>query len=67
MRALGRSARPVELLCALGNAGIAADARRDRYRGLDDLDGLVGLAADEAVDLDALRSVNLAITFWNIR
>ncbi|HEX4035094.1 MAG TPA: phosphoribosylamine--glycine ligase [Solirubrobacteraceae bacterium] len=47
VRALGRSA---EVLCAPGNAGIAADARLLPV-GVDDIDGLVQAALREAVDL----------------
>jgi phosphoribosylamine---glycine ligase len=50
VRALGRAARPVELLCAPGNPGIGADARLVEV-DVDDLDGLVALAVDESVDL----------------
>jgi phosphoribosylamine--glycine ligase len=48
--ALGRSPQRPELLCAPGNAGIAADARLLEIAG-DDIDALVGAACDEAVDL----------------
>jgi phosphoribosylamine--glycine ligase len=50
VRVLGRSARPVELLCAPGNPGIGADARLVDV-GVEDLDRLVTVAVDEAVDL----------------
>jgi phosphoribosylamine--glycine ligase len=50
VNALARSPRRPELLAAPGNPGIAAVARCMPV-GVDDLDGLVGIARDEAVDL----------------
>jgi phosphoribosylamine--glycine ligase len=50
VRALARSSDAPELLCAPGNAGIAADARRLEI-GAEDVEGMVGAAAAEACDL----------------
>jgi phosphoribosylamine--glycine ligase len=50
IRALGRSPQRPEILCAPGNAGIAAEAEVADI-GIDELPELVGLARDRAVDL----------------
>jgi phosphoribosylamine---glycine ligase len=50
IRALARSPQQAELLCAPGNAGIAEEARCLDV-GAEDVDALVALARDEAVDL----------------
>ena len=50
VRALKRSPQKPELLCAPGNAGIAADARVLEIAA-DDIDGLVAAVEREGVDL----------------
>ncbi len=50
IRALARSPQRPEIVCAPGNAGIAADARTHAV-GIDERDALVALAREEAVDL----------------
>jgi phosphoribosylamine--glycine ligase len=50
IRALARSPRGPELLCAPGNAGIADDARC-LEAGAEDVDAIVAAARDESVDL----------------
>jgi phosphoribosylamine---glycine ligase len=51
VRALARSARAPELLCAPGNAGIAADAECLAGVGAGDVEAIVSAAQERAVDL----------------
>ncbi|MCW2988225.1 MAG: phosphoribosylamine/glycine ligase [Solirubrobacterales bacterium] len=54
MRALARSAHAPELLCAPGNAGIAADAECLPEIVADDVEAIVALAQERRVDLVAI-------------
>ncbi len=54
VRALGRSARAPELLCAPGNAGIAADAECLPEIAADDVEAIVAAATERSVDLVAI-------------
>ena len=51
VRSLGRSAHSPELLCAPGNAGIAADAECLPELGAADVEGIVAMAKERGVDL----------------
>ncbi len=51
VRALGRSAHAPELLCAPGNAGIAADAECLPEAAADDVEAIVAAAKERGVDL----------------
>jgi phosphoribosylamine--glycine ligase len=54
VRALRRSAHEPEVLCAPGNAGIAADAECFPEIAVDDVEAIVALAQGEGVDLVAV-------------
>jgi phosphoribosylamine--glycine ligase len=54
VRALARSAHAPELLCAPGNAGIAADAECFPAVAADDVEAIVALARERRVDLVAV-------------
>jgi phosphoribosylamine--glycine ligase len=51
LRALARSAHAPELLCAPGNAGVAADAERLPGVAADDVEAIVAAASERNVDL----------------
>ncbi len=51
VRALRRSPSAPEVLCAPGNAGIAADAACFREVGVEDVEAIVALATEQGVDL----------------
>ncbi len=51
MRVLSRSPQKPDLLCAPGNAGIARDRVECADVAAEDVDGIVALARERAVDL----------------
>ena len=51
VRALARSAHAPQLLCAPGNAGIAADAECLAEIGVEDVEAIVAAAVERSVDL----------------
>jgi phosphoribosylamine---glycine ligase len=51
VRALARSPQDVEIVCAPGNAGLAADARCLPDVGAEDVEALAGAARDERAEL----------------
>lgn len=67
VRALARSAHAPELLCALGHAGIGADAECLLEVAADDVGAIVAVARERGVDLVVVGPEATPVAGWWMR